>query len=368
MDLPMNRRDFMSTSASGIGLAIAGPTNITFPLGRSVVQIVMTGGPGGMDTWDPKPSAPSEMRSPFRPIATRVPGIILSELFPRLAERMDQLAVIRTLHHSGPPLHETGLQLLQTGGIAHDQATALPHFGAVASALRPSPDAVPSWVILGGALGDTGVDLPRGQTSGDLTSAIRPTYLPALSVGQVPARYGETLFGAACFQALRLVATGVRVVTINMFQGVFDQCSWDMHASSKRLFVSPQDYRDRLGPMFDQAFSALLDDLSASGQLERTLVVAGGEVGRTPWFNRHGGRDHWAGCWSMLMAGGGIAGGRVLGQSDRVGAEPLERPVHPCEVVATVYRSLGIPAGTALPRTDGSIRPISIARPLAELF
>ena len=367
-DLTMNRRDFMAFSASGVGLTASGVGKISFRSERSIIQIVMTGGPGAIDTWDPKPNVPVERRSPFQPIATRVPGVYFSELFPRLAERADQLSLIRTLYHSEPPLHETGLQLLQTGGVAQDDYSAPPHIGAVLSCLTESKGEAPPWVILSGPLGDTGVDLPQGQSSGDLAVEVQPDYLPAIPLENVPARYGGTSFGVACYQAVRLVTAGVRVVTINMFPGVFNQESWDMHASSRRLAIAPRDYRDRLGPMFDHAFSSMIDELISSGHGDRTLVMAAGEVGRTPWFNRHGGRDHWAGCWSMLLAGGGMAGGRVLGESDRFGADPLEAPVHPSEVVATAYHFLGIPRGTMLPRKDGSIRPISTARPLVELF
>jgi len=368
MSVSMNRREFVASSACSVGLAIAGPMGNMIPKKGSVIQILMTGGPGSQETWDPKPNGPVEGRSPFQPIATRVPGIYVSELFPRIADRMDKVSIIRTLSHNSPPLHEVGLQLLQTGDTAREESTALPHFGAVASHVDPAPNGVPSWVILGGALGDTGVELPQGQTGGNLMTANHPTHLPALSPSEIPVSYGDSPFGASCYHAARLVEKGARVVTINMFTEVFEKCTWDMHASSKKLFVTPQHYRDTLGPMFDRAFSALIDDLSRSGQLSQTLVMAAGEVGRTPSFNRHGGRDHWSRCWSMLMAGGGVQGGTVVGQSDHQAGEPIDRPVHPAEVVATAYRTLGISGATMLPRTDGTIRPITSARPIAELI
>lgn len=368
MRVSMNRREFVASSASSVGLVIAGPMGNMVPKKGSVIQILMTGGPGSQETWDPKSEAPVEGRSPFKPIATRVPGIYISELFPRIADRMDKVSIIRTLSHQSPPLHEVGLQLLQTGDTSSEESTALPHFGAVVSAVDSAPSGVPSWVILGGPLGDTGVDLPQGQTSGNLMVSHHPNHLAALSPHEIPVSYGDTPFGASCYQAARLVEQGVRVVTINMFTEVFERCTWDMHACSKKLFVSPKDYRETLGPMFDRAFSALIDDLARSGQLSQSLVMAAGEVGRTPTFNRHGGRDHWSRCWSMLMAGGGIHGGTVVGESDHQAGEPVDRPVHPAEVVATAYRTLGIPGATMLPRSDGSIRPIINARPIAELI
>jgi uncharacterized protein (DUF1501 family) len=119
--------------------------------------------------------------------------------------------------------------------------------------------------------------------------------------------------------------------------------------------------------MLDRSFSALLDDLDQRGLLETTLVLAMGEFGRTPQLNPRGGRDHWPGCWSILMAGGGIRGGQVLGASDRIGAEPHDRPVTPAEIAATVYRCLGIDPQARLQGPDGAMA-LSDAGPIAELF
>ena len=129
---------------------------------------------------------------------------------------------------------------------------------------------------------------------------------------------------AACWPA-RLVESGVRVVTVNMFETVFDRVTWDCHGASP--FSTFDDYASEVLPTFDRAFAALLDDLERSGRLDSTLVVAAGEFGRTPRINASGGRDHWPGVWSVALAGGGVRGGQVVGSSDHHAAEPADRPV-----------------------------------------
>src|SRR5262249_37542809 len=142
-------------------------------------------------------------------------------------------------------------------------------------------------------------------------------------------RYGKNTFGQSCLLARRLVERGVRLVTVNMFDTVFNEVTWDCHADGGSLATTLDAYKDRISPMFDQANSALLSDLRQRGMLDNTLVVAMGEFGRTPQLNRRGGRDHWTRAWSILFAGGGIQGGQVIGASDAHGGEPIDRPVHP---------------------------------------
>jgi uncharacterized protein (DUF1501 family) len=120
--------------------------------------------------------------------------------------------------------------------------------------------------------------------------------------------------------------------------------------------------------MFDAAYSTLLEDLSDHGLLDDVLVVAMGEFGRTPRINTRGGRDHWPGCWSVLFAGGGVQGGRVVGRSDATASTPADRPVTPAEVVATVYHSLGIDPATPLDSPEHGTMPLSAAPPIHELF
>jgi uncharacterized protein (DUF1501 family) len=181
-------------------------------------------------------------------------------------------------------------------------------------------------------------------------------------------RYGWNTFGQSCLLARRLVEHGTRLVTVNMFDTVFNEVTWDCHADGGSLAVTLDDYRNILCPMFDLAYTALLDDLHLRGLLSNTLVVAMGEFGRTPQLNARGGRDHWPGVWSILFAGAGIKGGQVVGSSDRQGAEPKDRPTSPAEVAATVYRALGINPGTRLPGPDNTPVPLVEARPVEELF
>jgi hypothetical protein len=192
----------------------------------------------------------------------------------------------------------------------------------------------------------------------------------ALSTEPEPMRekYGKNRFGQGCLLARRLVERDVRFVTINMFETVFGEVTWDCHGSAP--FCSINGYRELIGPMFDNAYSALLDDLEACGLLSSTLVVAMGEFGRTPKINPAGGRDHWPGCWTIVLAGGGIKGGQVVGSSDEIGAAPQDRPVTPAEVAATIYHALGISLEVNLPGPQH--RPIRLVdhgvEPIMELF
>ena len=166
-------------------------------------------------------------------------------------------------------------------------------------------------------------------------------------------RYGMNRFGQGCLLARRLVERGVRFVTLNMFETVFNDITWDIHGSAP--FSPISCYSDLVGPMFDNAYSSLLEDLSRLGLLDTTMVLATGEFGRTPRINPAGGRDHWPQCWTVVMAGGGIKGGQVVGASDSIGAAPQDRPVMPAHVAATVYKCLGIPVDMELKTPQGRV-------------
>jgi hypothetical protein len=185
---------------------------------------------------------------------------------------------------------------------------------------------------------------------------------------KVRERYGMTRFGQCCLLARRLVEAGVRFVTINTFITVFDEITWDIHGS--KPFTSIQGMRDIVAPMYDQGYSALIEDLVQRGLLDNTLVCNLAEFGRTPKVNPAGGRDHWPQCWTSYFAGGGVKGGRVVGKSDEIGGYPVERPVSPAEVVATIYQSLGLDLATELPGPSG--RPFPLVnygtQPIKELF
>ena len=177
-------------------------------------------------------------------------------------------------------------------------------------------------------------------------------------------RYGSNKFGQSCLLARRLIESGVRFVTVNMFETVFNEITWDIHGSAP--FSPISCYQDLVGPMFDNGFSSLVEDLHERGLLETTMIVAMGEFGRTPKINPAGGRDHWPACWTVIFAGGGIQGGQIVGVSDEMAAVPKERPVTPAEVVATVYKGLGInlelqlegPQGQPVPLVDCNVKPI----------
>ena len=185
---------------------------------------------------------------------------------------------------------------------------------------------------------------------------------------KVRERYGMTRFGQCCLLARRLIEAGVRFVTLNTFVTVFDEISWDMLGS--KPFTSIQGMREIVAPMYDQGYSALIEDLSQRGMLDNTLVCNLAEFGRTPKINPAGGRDHWPQCWTVYFAGGGVKGGRVVGKSDEIGAYPVERPVSPAEIVATIYHSLGLDLATELPGPNG--RPFPLVnygtQPIRELF
>lgn len=177
-------------------------------------------------------------------------------------------------------------------------------------------------------------------------------------------RYGMTRFGQCCLLARRLIEGGVRFVTINTFLTVFDEITWDIHGT--KPFTSIEGMKNIVAPMYDQAYGALLDDLTQRGMLDRTLVCNLAEFGRTPRINPAGGRDHWPQCWTVYFAGGGVQGGRVVGRSDAIGGYPAERPVAPNEVVATIFHSLGFdleqhlpgPAGRPFPLVDFGTKPV----------
>jgi len=181
-------------------------------------------------------------------------------------------------------------------------------------------------------------------------------------------RYGMNRFGQCCLLARRLVESGVRFVTINTFLTVFDEITWDIHGS--KPFTSIAGMKDIVCPMYDQAYSALIEDLAERGLLGDTLVAGLAEFGRTPKVNPAGGRDHWPQCFTCSFAGGGVQGGRVVGASDTVGGFPAERPVRPGDIVATIFHALGLDHGGVLPGPAG--RPFALTdfgtEPIRELF
>ncbi|HUQ95431.1 MAG TPA: DUF1501 domain-containing protein [Bryobacteraceae bacterium] len=440
------RRDFLhagTLSALGLGLTqflgLKAQGAVDKSKDTNCIMLMLVGGPSQLDTWDMKPNAPIEIRGPYKPIKTNVPGIEISENFPRMAKHADKYAIIRSMYHTAAAVHDTGHQMMQTGrlfqgGIEH------PHIGCVLAKLKGPNGDVPPHVLLPRTIGNTGGNMPHGQNAGYLGKTfdpfvlnadpsdpnfrvpdmLPPDYLTSLRVDRrrnwremvdrsvskfetsqdarlldstfqqaytlmssekaraafelhrepekIREKYGMTRFGQSCLLARRLIEAGVRFVTINMFETVFDEITWDIHGS--KPFSPISCYRDLVGPMFDMAYSSLLEELSERGLLSKTMVVGFGEFGRTPKVNPAGGRDHWPQCWSILMAGGGVKGGQVIGASDEIGAMPKDRPTTPADVAATIYHALGIDPETELPGAQG--RPIPIVdrgvHPIKELF
>jgi len=436
----MSRRDFLH--AGSIPLMSLGLNQVqaaTAKSDMSCILLFLVGGPSQIDTFDPKPDAPSEIRGPFQPIKTNVPGIQISEIFPRLAGMMDKVSLVRSIYHQATAVHDTGYQMMQTGrlfgpGLEH------PHYGSVLSYLKgPNGDA-PPYVLLPKPIGATGGNLPHGHTSGYLGKTYDPFILnadpnsPNFSVpdllppdyitsvrserrrslrksieGNLESfeasadaklldanfqqaysimssaktreafdlkmeketlrdRYGRTRFGQSCLMARRLVEAGVRLVTVNMFETVFNEVTWDIHGSSP--FTSIEGMKKEVAPNFDKAYTALIEDLYQRGMLQNTMVLAFGEFGRTPKVNPAGGRDHHPGVWTSLFAGGPFKGGTVVGESDEIGGSPKTRPVNSAEIAATVYTGLGLNIETEL-RGPGN-RPIRLVdhgiEPIHELL
>ncbi len=415
-------------SASGFGRA------------RSCILIFQWGGPSQLDTWDLKPAAPAEIRGEFAEIATRTPGLRISEHFPRIAQQTHRLAVIRSMTH-GDPAHLSTAHRLLTGHLAptpnSDSAPPSPvdwpSLGSMVAKLRPSAGAMPTAVTIpwtvshpaapggkapgqhGGWLGKGfdpfrvegdpnapgfqvgGLGLPEGVSAARLGD--RRALLAGLTAGhdlpgagagawdgfqgraldalvsaeargafqieredpKVRDRYGRHIHGQCLLMARRLVEAGVGLVTVNWHDD--GRNFWDTHGDNFNRLK-----RDLMPPA-DRGLAALLDDLADRGLLDETLVVWAGEFGRNPRINpAAAGREHWPRCYSVALAGGGIAGGQVYGASDRWAAYPSRDPVSPDDLGATILHALGIDPAHEVKDPVGRPMRINNGRPLTTLF
>jgi hypothetical protein len=431
----------------------AGAGGNGFGRARSIILLYLQGSPSHIDVWDPKPGAPVEIRGEFKPIATNVPGVFLSEMLPRLAQQADKFALVRSISvkPKGLANHGSAIYMLMTGhdssnfsptGLAVPPSREdLPSVGSVVVRYKPAHAGALAYVALSGPVREgavTGVgqyagllggmynplqmyddptgplrlesfSLPADVTLGrlrgrmDLRTALAARgrlgqadfdtyYGQAVSLiaspaavrafrldGEPPAlrdRYGRTRFGQSCLLARRLVEAGTRFVQVNWPAGSDTEPapgpdgSWDTHRNN---FPMLRNWRC---PVFDPAVSALLEDLAVRGMLGETLVVAIGEFGRSPKLGSPttnnvgpGGRDHWPSCYTCLIAGGGVRGGQVYGESDRYGAFPKTAPVHPYDLIATFYDALGIDANTEYRDTlDRPRRLVDHGGPIVGLF
>lgn len=376
----VSRREFLYVGGMGtLGLSLseaAAQARGAAVQRRHIIFVMMSGGPSQLDTFDPKPEAPAHVRGPCRAISTAVPGLWLSESLPQLAQRANQFALIRSLYHDYAPIHETGQQLLQCGRVA-ERGVQFPHFGAVvartwSTTLGGRRYSAPANIVVPGRLSDTGWHGHSGQSGGLWGDDWNPLEVSEVTPLRpepeaLKRRYGNSVFGTRLLQSRQLVERGARIVTVNLFDRLAGELTWDAHGDT----VGPAtvfDYRDTLVPQFDQAMAALLDDLQSRGLLNDTLVVATGEFGRTPRINDRGGRDHWTDCWSALVAGGGIRGGTVLGASDSTGSAPIDRPVRPEELTSTFLAWFGVEGSKVLldqPNASGPLLPVE---PLHELW
>jgi len=378
----VSRRDFLrfgSLGAARLGKSpAAAQTGEPNSPARSVIFLLQTGGASQLDTWDPKPHAPAEIRGPYRPIATSIPGVQVAETLPQLATRLNRCTLVRSLFHDLAPLHETSQQLLQTGRVVR-RGMIPPSLGSLAAHLLGTRNQLPPYVVLPRLLSPMGLAAFQGQQSGWLGEACDPWSPPAIAEQthwapalaealaiqrESPARqqaYGRHELGRACLTARRLVEAGTRFVVVNMYAECPGRVTWDCHGEPVSAPATVHDYRHTVCPPFDQALSALLDDLDERGLLQETLVVAAGEFGRTPRLNERGGRGHWPGVWSALLAGAGLPGGTVIGASDSRGAEPAEEPLAVPALATILLTSLGLDPGQVLEGPGGAVLPLAEA-------
>jgi hypothetical protein len=382
----------------------------------SCIFLFLSGGPSHFETFDPKPGAPLEIRGPYGPIPTRVPGLQICELLPQLAGHMDKCALIRSMtstsgDHSGTMMLSGGNRANASYGailqrVLGQVRSGMPPFVHVgppgylpgAGNLGPSYNPLlvadptgrqgqlPSFTMTAGVTAERfqdrlallkSVDEARAASQGDraveemddnyrravdlLTSdRVRNAFDLSRESEQLRTRYGGHLFGQSCLMARRLVEAGTRFVQVNWY-GEPAWHGWDVHGADLPGLARMES---PLCPRLDQGLSTLLEDLEQRGLLSSTLVVVAGEFGRTPRINQYGGRDHWPQCFSVLLAGGGVPAGAVIGASDHHGAAPALRPVSVPELAATLYRLLGINTNT-----DLRIRPfVGETAPVAELI
>jgi hypothetical protein len=408
--IDLSRRDLLKLSAAGVLTgSLSGWLQVLAARAaeagarhKSCILLWMDGGPSHKDTFDLKPG--TAQGGPFRAIPTNVPGIQISEHFPRVAQLMNHGAIIRSMS-TGEGAHGRARYYLHTGYREGVGGLSYPSLGAIASAEIGRPDnPLPNFVCVNGRTYGVGsgflgprhqplvvTDPARGvenlrplvagtQFDGrvglleemeqgffrDRPSAVgtahHATYqravglmhdggAQAFDIAREPAAtrtaYGNSRFGHSCLVARRLVEAGVSFVEVNLG-------GWDTH----------QDNFNRvrqLSTQVDPAMSSLITDLRQRGLLDSTLVIWMGEFGRTPRINNRGarpGRDHYPRAWSTALFGGGLRGGQVVGRTDAEGATVTERPVSAIDFLATVCRILGIDHTKMTPTPSG--RPVRI--------
>jgi uncharacterized protein (DUF1501 family) len=412
-----SRRGFLGLTLGGaLGYLLSGGLPRAFAEGsalpgfgqaKACIILWMNGGPSHLDTFDPKPGHANA--GPLKAIATRAQGVQLSEYFPRLAEQMDSVALVRSMA-TREGNHQRARYFLHTGYVPSGTVQH-PDLGALVC--QQKADAafdMPSYIAINGQTQGPGIlgvahapftignplqpvenlayaqaiDRPRFERrqrlrallsrgfaesrAGRETRGHEAVYakadtlmhsprIAAFDLEQEPSAlrdsYGRGAFGQGVLMARRLIETGVKVVEVQLN-------GWDTH----------QDNFTRVGALcgqLDPAFATLLRDLKERELLDSTLVLCMGEFGRTPRINANEGRDHFARAWSLALAGGGVKGGRVVGATTPDGTEVAQRPVGVPELMASVFHSLGVdgthtnysPEGRPLTAVDGEAAPVS---------
>ena len=427
---------------------------------KSIIMVYLQGGPSHLDLWDPKENVPDNVKSVFKPISTKIPGIKFTENLPKLAQLNDRFTMIRSMSYTPVGLfnHTAAIYQMMTGYTTDKVSPSgqlepptpkdFPNFGSHIIKQKPIDVPMLPFVMLPRPLQESNV-VGKGGTAGFLGKSFDPyTLYPGgddmdmkkmqrISIDdlklpkdvfsvrlrrrarllnqvnqQMPAidnavasyeldrhyqqaldlvvsgrareafnleaeseatreNYGRTTFGDSCLLARRLVEAGTRVVEV-IWPKVAnsDNHSWDQHVNlSTRM-------KNQSAPMFDQSLSALIADLDDRGMLDDTLLVAIGEFGRSPQrgvstsgnSNSNDGRDHWPYCYTGLVAGAGIKRGYVHGKSDKTASAPLEDPVHPAELLATIYHSFGIDPEMMVMNHLNQPRELVKAHPVSALF
>ena len=396
----------------------------------SCILLWLSGGISQIDSFDPKPNAPLEIRGEFKTIPTTTPGIHFVEHLPRLARMTQRFSLIRSMTHN-QGTHGLADQLVTSGYAPTPSGVGVryPSQGSVVSWVTGYRDGVPPYVYVGdisgadgfrkrdalnaGVLGaqynpleigdkandagfrvkdvtpPTGVDLERMGSRRSMLQMLdkwqrgtetrlakldevdayyqkayslvsSPRVKKAFQIDEEPAKlrdsYGRTMFGQSCLMARRLVEAGVRYVTVGM-------PGWDTHTNNFR------DLKDKLLPVMDMAYSALLQDTHDRGLTDSTLIICMGEFGRTPKINAEAGRDHWPATQVFALGGGGVKQGVVVGATNERSEYPTERPLSVQDFSATVYRALGISPDLVYPSNEN--RPTKVltgGEPISELI
>lgn len=427
----MSRRTFLHAGALAMGgLSLPQLLQVEAASGRkshkSVIMVFLSGGPPHQDMVDLKPDAPAEIRGEFQPMATNVPGIEVCELLPQLAQRMDRLAVIRSL--VGSEGRHAAFQCMTGHRVLNQPPGGWPSLGSAVSKIEgPTRPGMLPFVSLSPRMrtstwADPGQPGFAGQQHApfcpnaeqaqlDLNGISlenlhnRKALLEDIDRLQRESRRSGALDGLAqnYKDAFGLLTSSRLVDALDLEQEDPRVRDWygrgapgnagygdagplmnDYLLAARRLVEAGvrvvtlaygrwdwhgrphgnnfENARDHF-PVFDQGLSALLDDLQQRGMDKDVTVIVWGEFGRTPKINKNGGRDHWPQVACAFLAGGGMRGGQVIGATNKLAEYPTERPVHFQEVFATLYHNLGIdPEATTLPDRGG--RPTYLVDPI----